>query len=122
MAITYDWILNPLTVKPAEGSLTDVVVTVDWRRTATDGQYSADVYGQVSLGPPSPTDYTAFNDLTKSQVQGWVVAALTQATVDQYDASLAQNIADQKNPLTIPLPPPWNNAVRELKARLDALA
>ena len=108
MGITYDWIFNPLTVKPAEGSLTDVVITVDWRRTATDGQYSADVYGQVSLGPPNPADYTAFADLTKPQVQGWVVGLLTQATVDQYDASLATNLANQKNPPTIPLPPPWS--------------
>jgi len=108
MAITYDWIFNPLTVKPAEGSLTDVVITVDWRRTATDGQYSADVYGQVSLGPPNPADYTAFADLIKAQVQGWVVALLTQDTVDQYDASLATNLANQKNPPTIPLPPPWS--------------
>lgn len=108
MAITYDWIFNPLTVKPAEGSLTDVVVLVDWRRTATDGQYGADVYGQVSLGPPNPADFTTFDDLTKSQVQGWVVALLTQATVDQYDASLSNNIANQKNPPTIPMPPPWD--------------
>jgi hypothetical protein len=107
MAITYDWIFNPLTVKPVEGSLTDVVIIVDWRRTAVDGNYASSVYGQVSLGPPNPSNYTAFDDLTKAQVQGWVVASLTQPVVDQYDASLAQNIADQKNPPTIPLPPPW---------------
>lgn len=107
MAITYDWIFNPLTVKPVEGSLTDVVIIVDWRRTAVDGNYASSVYGQVSLGPPNPSNYTAFADLTKAQVQGWVVASLTQTVVDQYDASLAQNIADQKNPPTIPLPPPW---------------
>ena len=107
MAITYDWIFNPLTVRPAEGSLTDVVIIVDWRRTAVDGNYASSVYGQVSLGPPNPSDYTEFADLTKAQVQGWVVASLTQPVVDQYDASLAQNIADQKNPPTIPLPPPW---------------
>jgi len=107
MAITYDWIFNPLTVKPVEGSLTDVVIIVDWRRTAVDGNYGSSVYGQVSLGPPNPSNYTAFDDLTKAQVQGWVVASLTQPVVDQYDASLAQNIADQKNPPTIPLPPPW---------------
>lgn len=107
MAITYDWIFNPLTVKPVEGSLADVVIIVDWRRTAVDGNYASSVYGQVFLGPPNPSDYTAFADLTKAQVQGWVVASLTQPVVDQYDASLAQNIADQKNPPTIPLPPPW---------------
>lgn len=107
MAITYDWIFNPLTVKPVEGSLTDVVIIVDWRRTAVDGNYASSVYGQVSLGPPNPSNYTAFADLTKAQVQGWVVSILTQEVVAQYDASLAQNIADQKNPPTIPLPPPW---------------
>ena len=108
MAIAYDWIFNPLTVKPAEGSLTDVVITVDWRRTATDGQYSADCYGQVSLGPPAPTDFTPYDSLTKAQVQGWVVGVLTQDQVDKYDASLAQQIANQKNPPTIQLPPPWD--------------
>lgn len=107
MAITYDWIFNPLTVTPVEGSLTDVVIIVDWRRTAVDGNYASSVYGQVSLGPPNPSNYTAFDDLTKAQVQGWVVASLTQPVVDQYDAGLAQSIADQKNPPTIPLPPPW---------------
>jgi len=109
MAIIYDWIFNPLTVKPAEGSLTDVVITVDWRRTATDGQYSADVYGQVSLGPPNPTDYTAFADLTKAQVEGWVVGVLTQTTVDQYDLALTNNIDNQRNPPAVPMRPPWEN-------------
>lgn len=109
MAITYDWIFNPLTVRPVEGSLTDVVIIVDWRRTAVDGNYASSLYGQVSLGPPNPSDYTAFADLTKSQVEGWVVAILTQDTVDQYDVSLAADIERQKNPPTIPMPPPWGN-------------
>lgn len=109
MAITYDWIFNPLTVKPAEGLLTDVVITVDWRRTATDGQYSADVYGQVSLGPPNPADYTEFADLTKAQVERWVVASLSQATVDQYDLALLNNIDNQRNPPVVAMRPPWDN-------------
>ena len=108
MAITYDWIFNPLTVKPAEGSLTDVVITIDWRRTATDDQYSASCYVQVSLGPPAPSDFTPYSDLTKDQVQGWVVSVLGQDQVDAYDISLAQQIENQKNPPSIQLPPPWN--------------
>lgn len=108
MAITYDWIFNPLTVKPAEGSLTDVVITVDWRRTATDDQYSASCYGKVSLGPPAPSDFTPYSDLTKDQVQGWVVSVLGQDQVDAYDVSLAQQIENQKNPPSIQLPPPWD--------------
>ena len=109
MAITYDWIFNPLTVKPKEGSLTDVVIIVDWRRTAVDGNYASSVYGQVTIGPPNPSDYTAFADLTKTQVEGWVVDVLTKAFVDQCDVNLAADIERQKNPPTIPLPPPWGN-------------
>lgn len=110
MAISYDWIFNPLTVKPVEGSLTDVVITVDWRRTAVDGNYYASsVYGQVSLGPPNPSDYTAFADLTKAQVEGWVVATLTKETVDQYDLALSNNIDNQRNPPVVPMRPPWEN-------------
>jgi hypothetical protein len=108
MAITYDWIFNPLTVKPADGSLTDIVIMIDWRRTATDGTYAASCYGRVAIGPADPSTFTPFADLTKAQVQGWVEAALTPAAVAQYDASLATNLANQKNPPTIPLPPPWN--------------
>ena len=109
MAITYDWIFNPLTVKPVEGSLTDVVITVDWRRTAVDGNYASSVYGQVSLGPPNPSNYTAFDDLTKAQVQGWVVGLLTQATVDQCDLALLNNIDNQRNPPVVAMRPPWDN-------------
>lgn len=109
MAITYDWIFNPLTVKPAEGSLTDVVIMIDWRRTAVDGNYSGSVYGQVSLGPPNPSDYTAFADLTKAQVEAWVVSALTADAVAEYDASLAADIDRQRNPPVIQLPAPWDN-------------
>lgn len=110
MEITYDWIFNPLTVKPAEGSLTDVVVLVDWRRTATDGQYSADVYGQVSLGPPNPLDFTAFSDLTKVQVQGWVEAAMGSVAIANIDESLDGNIERQRNPPVVSMSPPWGQS------------
>lgn len=110
MAITYDWIFDPLIVKPQEGSLTDVVVFVDWRRTAVDGAYSSSCYGQVQLAPPNPQSYTPFQDLTKAQVQGWVVSELTQPFVDRCDESLATSIANQKNPPVTPLPPPWESA------------
>ncbi len=109
MAITYDWIFNPLTVKPADGSLTDIVIMIDWRRTATDGTYAASCYGQVVIGPADPSTFTPFADLTKVQVQGWVEAALTPAAVAQYDASLAADIDRQQNPPVIQLPPPWDN-------------
>lgn len=107
MSITYNWIFDPLTVKRVEGSLTDVVIRIDWRRIAIDGQYAANVYGQIALGPPDSANYTEFTDLTKAQVESWVVAELTQDRVSALDAALAENIANTKNPPIVPLAPPW---------------
>lgn len=108
MAITYDWNFHPLKVKPQDGTLTDVVITVDWRRTASDGDYSSSIYGQIYLTAPDPDNYTDFADLTKSQVQNWVITALTQEVVDQYDSSLATEIEQQKNPSVVIKSAPWN--------------
>lgn len=109
MAITYNWIFNPLTVKPVEGSLTDVVVLVDWRRTATDGTYHAQCYGQVSLGPPNPAAYTPFADLTEAQVTQWVEETIGPDQMAQFDQSLTGDIERQQNPPVIPMAPPWEN-------------
>lgn len=109
MAITYDWIFNPLIVKPMDESLTDVVVLVDWRRTATDGTYHAQCYGQITLGPPNPAAYTPFADLTKAQVTQWVEATIGPDQMAQFDQSLAGDIERQKNPPVIPMAPPWES-------------
>ncbi len=110
MAITYDWIFNPLTVKPVEGSLTDVVVLVDWRRTASDGTYYAQCYGQVSLGPPNPAAYTPFADLTKAEVTQWVEATIGPEQMAQFDQSLAGDIERQRNPPVVAMTPPWEQS------------
>ena len=107
MAITYDWIFNTLTVKPAEGSLTDVVVLVDWRRTATDGEYNASCYGQVNLGPPDPSAYTPFTDLTKDEVTEWVQVTIGPEQMAQFDEALAGDIGRQRNPPVVAMAPPW---------------
>ena len=108
----YDWIFNPLTVKPIEGSMANVVITVDWHRTATDGPFLASAYGRVSLPPPQPSSFTPFVALTKEQVQSWVTAKLVEDSgrpdiVAQMDSGLAENINKQKSPTTVAMAPPW---------------
>lgn len=107
MPIVYSWVLDPLNVKPVDGTLSDVVVSIDWKRIAVDGGYSAYAYGRVVLGPPNPSDYIPFSEITESEAEGWVVSALTQPVVDQYDATLAADIEKQKEPPVVPMPPPW---------------
>lgn len=107
MAINYDWMLNPLTVKPVEGSLADVVVLVDWRRTATDGTFVAQCSGQVNLGPPDPSAYTPFADLTQAQVTQWVQVTIGPEQMSQFDEALAGDIGRQRNPPVVAMSAPW---------------
>ena len=96
--------------KPKEGSLTDVVIIVDWRRGATtvvnDKDYYTDIYGSYACEQPNPEDYTPYDQLTYDQVCSWLDAGLPVAEMDaQLDANLEQLI----NPPVVTLPLPFEN-------------
>jgi len=74
---------------------TDYVTTVHYNVTKVDGEFSASTYGTVSFEAGTPT--TPFASLTKAQVIEWVKDKLGEETVE---ASLASQIAAQKNPTT----------------------
>jgi hypothetical protein len=111
MAIEYKWIISSMDEYPTTSDdLTDVVFNVHYRRQATeiDGDkiWSAETYAVASVPPPSPEDFIPYDQLTFEQVCGWLEQILN---VEAIDASLAQQIATQKNPPVVSLPLPWLN-------------
>jgi hypothetical protein len=102
--ITLSWIIERLLVKPTEGSLTDVVITADWRCNGSQDQYSGTCYGSTSFAPPSGS-FTPYEDLTEAQVLSWCFAnGVDQAAIE---ANVTQQINDQINPPIIAPPLPW---------------
>jgi hypothetical protein len=106
------WIIERLLVKPTEGSLTDVVITADWRcngietiGTGDDEKtYSGTCYGSASFAPPSGS-FTPYSDLTQDQVLGWCFSnGVDQSAIE---ANVSAQIADQINPPVVCLPNPW---------------
>ena len=95
MAINYTWDVSTVDVKEIDGNA-DTVFNVHWRLTGTDdaNDESATVYGSQSLDTSDLSDFTAFADLTVSDVQGWVEAAMgadeVQAKKDGLDATIAE--------------------------------
>ena len=95
MAINYTWDVSTVDVKEIDGNA-DTVFNVHWRLTGTDdaNDESATVYGTQSLDTSDLSDFTAFADLTISDVQGWVEAAMgadeVQAKKDGLDATIAE--------------------------------
>ena len=71
----------------------DVVTTVHWNASVTDGDYSASAYGTQSFtrDSDSPT-LIPFADLTEAKVVSWL-------TLDSgLEANLLAQIAEQKAP------------------------
>ena len=102
--ITLSWIIERLLVKPTEGSLTDVVITADWRCNGTQDQYSGTCYGSCSFQPPSG-EFTPYEDLTQEQVLGWCYSnGVDQAAIE---ANVTAQIENQINPPVVTLPLPW---------------
>jgi hypothetical protein len=101
---TLSWIIERLLVKPTEGTLTDVVITADWRCNGSQDQYSGTCYGSASFAAPSES-FTPYEDLTEQQVLGWCY----QNGVDQaaIEANVTLQIENQINPPVIAPPLPW---------------
>ena len=110
--ITLSWIIERLLVKPTEGSLTDVVITADWRCNGTETigtgddakTYSGTCYGSASFAPPSE-NFTPYPDLTQDQVLGWCYANGVDKTA--IEANVSAQIENQINPPIIAPPLPW---------------
>ena len=101
---TLSWIIERLLVKPTEGSLTDVVITADWRCNGSQDNYSGTCYGSASFQPPTGS-FTPYEDLTEQQVLDWCYAnGVDQAAIE---ANVTQQINDQINPPVIAPPLPW---------------
>lgn len=105
MAITYTWNVSTVDVKEIDSNA-DTVFNVHWRLNAEDDAntvkddfgndvpISTSVYGTQSLDTSDLSDFTAFADLTVSDVQGWVEEAMgeeeVQAKKDSLDATIAE--------------------------------
>ncbi len=109
---TLSWIIERLLCKPVEGTLTDVVITADWRCNGTETTgtgddaktYSGTCYGSCSFAPPTE-NFTPYDQLTEQQVLNWCWEnGVDQAAIE---ANVNQQIQNQINPPVVVLPLPW---------------
>ena len=87
------------TIANLERNLSDGGVTVaHWRVSEVDGDYSASSYGTAGFTPDAgASDFVPYDNLTESDVLGWVWAEVDQAATE---AALTADIEAQKNPVS----------------------
>lgn len=103
----YSWVISCLECYPQHEGNQDVVFTIHWRRQATDGTHTADIYGSqsVTLDPDAP--FTPFANLTEAQVIGWLEASFGAELLEAQKKALDQQIENQINPPVIRPKLPW---------------
>jgi hypothetical protein len=102
--MTIIWLIERLLCKPVEGSLTDVVITADWRCNGTDETYSGTCYGSCSFAPPTGS-FTPYNELTEQQVLDWCFANGVDKSA--IESNVTAQIENQIDPPVVSLPLPW---------------
>jgi len=109
MAIGYTWNVSTVDTYPTLDGNADVVYTVHWRLTAEDdanqdadgNNWTATSYGTQSVDTSDLSSFTAFADLTSSDVQGWVEAAMGADKVQSLKDGLDAQIEAKINPTSV---------------------
>jgi len=104
VSITYTWAFPQFDVAPAEDGLSEVVRVIHWRLRAADGAFQAETYGTTALGPPNPSAFIPYDEITES----WAISAVSSdVDVPELELNLAGEIEQQKNPSVVPMRPPF---------------
>lgn len=105
---TYNWRIMSMDVRPVLDEQTDVVVRAQWELTATDpvvgDTAGTQGYTQFSV---SSTSFTPYNDLTESQVLGWVQDAMGPSQIAELEAFVDNLLVTNRLPPITQLPLPW---------------
>jgi hypothetical protein len=109
MANTYTWDCKTVDTYPTLDGNADVVYNVHWRLTAEDdanqdadgNNWTATSYGTQSVDTSDLSSFTAFADLTSSDVQGWVETAMGSEAVQNLKDGLDAQIALKITPTSV---------------------
>lgn len=97
--ITFNWTISAVERAINLDGLQDVIQTVHWRYRGTDENgVTAETYGATAVGQPNPQDFTPFDDVTASDVEGWLESLLDVPTMQE---NLQAQIALLITPTTI---------------------
>jgi hypothetical protein len=105
MTIQYTWSIKALDCLPESEGKSNVIFTVHWVLSGTDGKYSSSTYGTQTLSYDAKNAFTPYANLTESEIIGWVQNAMDN--IDEVKAILDAQIANQAKPKVIQPLLPW---------------
>ena len=107
MPTTYTWNIAQMDAYPTYEGHSDVVFTVHWTLTGTDGTYTGSLYGSQGFTLDPSATYTPYSKLTKAKVIRWVQDAMGAEQVAALKSNIDSQIAAQIAPPVVTPPLPW---------------
>jgi hypothetical protein len=104
---TFNWQVTQLDCYPQADGQMDVVFTVHWQLTGTDGTHIGSVYSTCGVTYKADTPYTPYADLTQDIVLGWIWT--NGVDKDSTEATVQAQIDNQINPPIVSPQLPWSN-------------
>ena len=95
--MAHTWTVAAMDYTVSQDGHTNVVNTVHWRCSKTDGDHSGSSYGTVGLEAPSGT-FVEWDDITEATAIGWAKDALGTDEVTAIEAAIDAQIAEQATP------------------------
>lgn len=98
MAINYSWNVSNVETQTIDSN-DDVIVNVHWVLKAEDKKKKIikTVIGLQILDTSDLSNFVELDDVTESQLQGWVESAIGADEVQGYKDSLSQEISEHNN-------------------------
>jgi hypothetical protein len=108
MAINFTWTYDTLDVQLTDGSLQNVVTSVNWSCVGVDADTGASLSssGSVGLGPPDPNNFIQYDDLSYDDVLAWVSASMDTSGVQ---TQVGNDIDSIINSGIVTMLPPFSN-------------
>lgn len=109
--MAFNWVISQLDSIPTLDGMDKVISVIHYRaqkQHETDGEvdFTADIYGALSVDAPHESSFTPYDDVTKQMVEGWLTDALDPESIE---ASLDAQIENFLNPPLVAYPLPFNN-------------
>ena len=103
---TWTWNVNTVDTKPSytdENDVTqsDVIYNVHWRLTGSDGTNESTNIGTVPLSIDDLSTFSDFDDVTSSDVEGWVEAAIGTDELASIKSSIQSQVDEISAPTSV---------------------
>ncbi len=107
MTIQYIWSITKIKAYPAVEDKTNVICTVEWKLTGTNGEYNKQIFGLISIPVGDLETFTPHDELTEEQVLGWVHNVMGPDQIAQLEAGVSARLEEMTNPPVVTIPLPW---------------